>query len=44
MGTNLVEFQQLQDLGIFSYLRYSLAKSRVNGKECSEACFSRQKL
>ena len=24
----------------FSYLRYSLAKSRVNGYECFEACFS----
>ena len=29
--TDLVEFRQLQEVGIFSYLRYSLAKSRVNG-------------
>ena len=42
MGTNLVEYQQLQEVGIFSYLRYSSAKSRVNGYECSEACFSRK--
>ena len=42
MGTDLVEFQQLQEVGIFSYLRYSLAKRCVNGYECSEACFSRK--
>ena len=42
MGTDLVEFRQLQEVGIFSYLRYSLAKSYVNGYECSEACFSRK--
>ena len=38
MDTDLVEFRQLQEVGIFSYLRYSLAKSHVNGYECSEAC------
>ena len=27
----LVDFQQLQEVGIFSYLRYSLVKSHVNG-------------
>ena len=40
MGTDLVEFRQLQEVGIFSYYCYSLAKSHVNGYECSEACFS----
>ena len=40
MGTYLVEFRQLKEVGIFFYLRYYLAKSRVNGYECSEACFS----
>ena len=29
--TYLVEFRQLQEVGIFSYLCYSLAKSHVNG-------------
>ena len=42
MGIDLVEFQQLQEVGIFSYLRYSSANSRVNGYECFEACFSRK--
>ena len=27
MGTDFVEFQNLQEVGIFSYLVYSLAKS-----------------
>ena len=40
MDTDLVEFRQLQEVGIFSYLCYSLAKSHVNCYECSEACFS----
>ena len=40
MDTDLVEFLQLQEVGIFSYLCYSLAKSHVNDYECSEACFS----
>ena len=42
MGTNLVEFRQLHEIGIFSYFHYSSAKSCVNGYECSEACFSRK--
>ena len=41
MDTDLVEFRQLQEVGIFSYLCYSLAKSHVNGWECSEAWISR---
>ena len=31
MSTDFVEFQQLQEVGIFSYLVYSLAKSHFNG-------------
>ena len=31
MGTNFAEFRQLQEVGIFSYLLYSLAKSHFNG-------------
>ena len=31
MDTDLVEFRQLQEVGAFSYLCYSLAKSHVNG-------------
>ena len=31
VGTDFVEFQQLQEVGVFSYLCYSLAKSHVNG-------------
>ena len=31
MGTDFVEFRQLQEVGIFSYLVYSLAKSHFNG-------------
>ena len=34
MDTDLVEFQQLQEVGIFSYLCYSLAKRHVNGWGC----------
>ena len=41
MGTDLMEFQQLQEVEIFSYLCYSLAKSHVNGLGCSEAWISR---
>ena len=40
MDTDLVEFRQLQEVGIFSYLCYYLAKSHVNGWECSEAWIS----
>ena len=42
VDTDLVEFRQLQEVGIFSYLRCSLTKSRVNGYKCYEACFSRK--
>ena len=31
MDIDLVEFRQLQEVGIFSYLVYSLAKSNFNG-------------
>ena len=31
VGTYMVEIRQLQEVGIFSYLRYSSGKSRVNG-------------
>ena len=31
MDTNFVEFQQLQEVGVFSYLVYSLSKSHFNG-------------
>ena len=41
MDTDLVEFQQLQEVGIFSYLCYFFAKSHVNGWGCSEAWISR---
>ena len=41
MDTDLVEFRQLQEVGIFSYFCYSLAKSHVNGWGCSEAWISR---
>ena len=38
---DLVEFRQLQEVGIFSYLCYSLAKIHVNGWGCSKAWISR---
>ena len=41
MDIDLVEFQQLQEVGIFSYLCYSLDKSHVNGWGCYEAWISR---
>ena len=41
MDTDLVEFSQLQEVGIFSYLCYSLVESHVNGWGCSEAWISR---
>ena len=37
METDLVEFRKLQEVGIFSYLCYSLAKSHVNGYGYYEA-------
>ena len=42
MNTDFLEFRKLQEVGIFSYLCYCLAKSHVNGYECSETCFSRK--
>ena len=41
MDTDLVEFRQLQEVRIFFYLCYSLAKSHVNGWGCSETWISR---
>ena len=37
MDTDFVEFQQLQEVKIFSYLVYSLAKSHFNGMEFVKA-------
>ena len=31
MDNDFVEFRQLQEVGVFSYLVYSLAKSHFNG-------------
>ena len=31
MDTDFVEFRQFQEVGVFSYLVYSLAKSHFNG-------------
>ena len=31
VGTSFVEFRQLREVGVFSYLFYSLAKSHFNG-------------
>ena len=31
MDVDFVEFRQLQEVGVFSYLVYSLAKSHFNG-------------
>ena len=41
MDTDFVESRQLQEVGIFSYLCYSLAKSYVNGWVCFETWISR---
>ena len=41
MDTDLVEFRQLQEVGIVPYLYYSLGKSHVNGWGCSETWISR---
>ena len=41
MDTDLVQFRQLQEVGIFSYLCFSLAKSQVNGWGCFDAWNSR---
>ena len=34
VGTGFVEFQQLQEVGVFSYLVIFGFKSLVNGSEC----------
>ena len=41
VGTDLVEFRQLQEVEILSYMCYSLAKSHVNGWGCYEALINR---
>ena len=41
MDTDLVDFWQLQEIGIFSYSCYSLAKSHINRWRCSEVWISR---
>ena len=41
VDTDLVEFRELKEVGIFSYLCYSLSKSHVNGWRCSKAWISR---
>ena len=40
MDTDFVEFRQLQEVGVFSYLVYSLAKSHFNGWGFVEAWMS----
>ena len=37
MDTDFVEFRQLQEVGVFSYLIYSLAKSHFHGWEFVKA-------
>ena len=37
VGTIFVEFRQLREVGVFSYLFYSLAKIHRNGWGCLEA-------
>ena len=37
MDTDFVEFRQLQEVRVFSYLVYSLAKSHLNGWRFVEA-------
>ena len=37
MDTGFVEFRQLREVEVFSYLIYSLAKSHFNGWGCLEA-------
>ena len=36
VDTDFVEFRQLREVGVFSYLIYSLAKSHFNGWGCLE--------
>ena len=47
MNTDLVEFRQLQEVGIFSYLVYSLAKGHFMDGDLLKPrrlCFQSQKL
>ena len=47
MDTDLVEFRQLQDVGIFSYLVYSLAKGHFMNEDLlrpRRLCYQSQKL
>ena len=47
MGTDVVEFRQLQEVGIFSYLIYSLAKSHFMDGDLlrpRRSCYQSQKL
>ena len=47
MGTGIVEFRQLREVGVFPYLIYSLAKSHFNEWGYLEArwpCFQFQRL
>ena len=37
MGTGIVEFRQLRDVGVFLYLAISYLKSYENGFGCCEA-------
>ena len=37
MGTNIVEFRQLQEVGVFFYLDILCLKSHENGFGCCEA-------
>ena len=47
MDTDLVEFRQLQEVGIFSYLVYSLAKDHFMDEDLlrpRRSCYLSQKL
>ena len=47
MGTGIVEFRQLQEVGVFFYLIYSLTKSHFNGWDILRPgwpCFQFQRL
>ena len=47
MDTDLVEFRQLQEVGIFSYLVYSLAKSHYMDEDLlrpERLCYRSQNL
>ena len=47
MGTDFVEFRQLQEVGIFSYLVYSLAKIHFMERDLlrlERSCYRSQNL